>query len=107
MSNSYWRDSLDYAFDGLDLWAVWSSLTEEQRNGIAQGIETSAENYGQAMGHDVIPNPLDTELRQTRDRHRRESEETDKRHAKEIEGLKDTISSLRGRISYLESQRGN
>lgn len=107
MSNSYWRDSLDYAFDGLGLWATWSGLTEEQRAAIAQSIEVSSENYGQAMGHDVIPNPLDTELRQTRDRHKRETEDADKRHAREIEDLKNTISSLRGRINYLESQRSD
>lgn len=105
MSNSYWRDSLDCAFDAMDLWPVWDTLSEEQRDGIAKSIEVSAENYGQAMGHDVIPNPLDTELRQTRERYKRETEDADKRHAREIEGLKDTISSLRGRINYLESQR--
>jgi len=50
---NYWRECISEAFDDAKITA-----TAEQINTVASWVEGAHENYGMAMGHDAIPNPL-------------------------------------------------
>uniref|UniRef100_A0AB74UKR6 Uncharacterized protein n=1 Tax=Caulobacter phage BL57 TaxID=3348355 RepID=A0AB74UKR6_9VIRU len=105
MATDYWLESLDASFDAEGLFALWNDIPLEKRRSIAEGIEGSYENYGMAHGHDVIPNPLRTEMDQRDRTYKRNAQETEQRHAREIRDLEDTISRLRNRIWDLENER--
>lgn len=48
MSADYWEEAVSIAFDEADAWAVYESLTKEQRDFIGQSLQGSHENYGMA-----------------------------------------------------------
>ncbi|AFU88519.1 hypothetical protein CcrSwift_gp201 [Caulobacter phage CcrSwift] len=105
MATDYWLESLDASFDGEGLFDLWNGIPLEKRRSIAEGIEGSFENYGMAHGHDVIPNPLRTEMDERERRYRRDTQETEDQHYRKVRDLEETIRHLRNRIWDLENNR--
>ena len=58
---NYWRECVDVALDEAGIVA-----TEMQREMITEVIEGAFDCYGMAHGHDAIPNPLEAELKETK-----------------------------------------
>lgn len=52
----YWEECIRTAFEQAGIIA-----TREQIESVVADVEGCHENYGTAMGHDVIPNPLEAE----------------------------------------------
>lgn len=104
MAKDYWRESLDYAFDAAGLFEVWDGLTDAQRDDIAKGIEGSAENYGTAMGHDVIANPLESEMRRRDKLAAQRLEDTENATALRIRELEDVVRRQENRIWHLQEE---
>ena len=55
----YWKECISEAFEDAGITA-----TDQQIEIVAEWVEGAHENYGMAMGHDCIPNPLTEENRQ-------------------------------------------
>lgn len=83
--------------DALDEMGAGDALTRAQIETLAESLSVHIENESMASGADQIPHPLKTELRQTRDDHKREQDRRDM-----IEEQKDaTIADLRRQVSNL------
>lgn len=52
---NYWKECISIAADEIDL-----EMTDAQLKYLADAVEGGAENYSQAMGHDCIPNPVES-----------------------------------------------
>ena len=61
MSRDYWSECVAIALEDARVPA-----TTEQIELIAGAVESAHQNYGMAMGHDCIPNPLRAELDETK-----------------------------------------
>lgn len=57
----YWREAMEYAFDGAGLWRVIEGLTSEQREEIGASLATSAEC--QSLAFYTPENPMIAENR--------------------------------------------
>ena len=55
----YWKECISESFDEHGIKA-----TDEQIECVAGDVEGAHENHGMAHGHDCIPNPLETELKE-------------------------------------------
>jgi hypothetical protein len=97
---SYWEDSIREPLLGFGI-----KLTDEQLAEVCESIDVSHSNYSMFRGHDAIPNPLEGELKRTRQRSQQEIDAIEKRHDEKIRDLEYTIRRLRSRINELEDER--
>jgi type IV secretory pathway VirB4 component len=56
---NYWEECVSRAFDEAGIIA-----NDEQLGIVVSAVEGGHENYGMAFGHDCIPNPRDTDIRE-------------------------------------------
>ena len=105
---NYWLECVESSLDEM---GVLDKLTEEQRKQLAEDVETSHSMYGEAHGHHFIPNPLQTEMNNLKQRHKRdleEAERTQERHRKEWQDVvwdkNRAIGNLQDKIEELRRQ---
>jgi len=101
MSLAYLTMSIECALDGMN---IPNALTTEQIADLAASLEISLENEGAATGRDVIPNPMEAEVRRMKATGAESLAYAEKQHAERVTELEWTISRLRSRIYDLERE---
>lgn len=99
MAFNYWEEAVAIALEEAGVTA-----TAEQLKYIAESIEGCHDNYGMAMGYDVISNPLDDEVARLKAKIRRMEEESAKR---EDEMLRAACRIAKARPEDVEFSNGN
>lgn len=97
---SYWEDTIT---EQLAIFGI--TLTDEQVAEFCESIQISADNRSMAYGHDAIPNPLESVIRQREQNHQRDVADIERHHAAKVSDLEYTIRSLQRRIRDLENQK--
>jgi len=70
----YWNECIAEAMEDAGIVA-----TQEQIDKVAAWAEGAHENYGMAMGHNCIPNPLEFEIKEIKKEHKKEIEDAEER----------------------------
>lgn len=93
----YWLESVSDAMSEISPHA----LDEQQLEQLAGAMENASDNRGMAMGYDSIPNPLSSELKESKARHEQEMRDAEVRHDATVAELRRTVQALRWEIYEL------
>lgn len=66
----YWTECISEAMEDAGI-----AATKEQIDTVVTWVEGAHENYGMAFGHDCIPNPLESDLKELKASHAKEIQE--------------------------------
>lgn len=90
---SYYRETIESASEECDL-----TISSEQAVYLADAVVVARENEGMAFGDYCIPNPLQTELDNTKQRHKKESAARERQYEENEKYLREEIRHLRIRL---------
>lgn len=77
----YWQETVEISYKEH----TGKDLPSDVAEAMGGDLAVSAENESMAYGHDEIPNPKDSEMRNLEKRHKTEIEEMEKQHRRQIE----------------------